>query len=283
MTDELILDHGDLRLLHRHYINLTCVDSGETAMNENGGKPKRYNFSAFVVDVDGVSMAITAGHVFADLKQAVAAGAKLSNWTIDDSMVTNHGHPAYPISVDLERDVMVFDEDGLDYGAYLLDPMALMALDKSGIVPITEERWDSEDFPDFSFWTLVGSPTQFARLSHDGPSNTSLVSVHVVGLEDPPAAFAGKKYQRLFARVEFESVAECNRHFDIGGMSGGPIFGTQGAPQGGSYDYRLIGIQSAWDERETLAICAAQPFLRALADLVRARCSGGREADQNRH
>lgn len=26
MTDELILNHDDLRSLHRHYINLICVD-----------------------------------------------------------------------------------------------------------------------------------------------------------------------------------------------------------------------------------------------------------------
>lgn len=279
MADELTLDHDDLRLLHRHYINLTCVDSGEAAMDENGGKPKRYNFSAFVVNVEGVTLAITAGHVFADLKRAVAAGAKLSDWAIDDSMVKDHGHPAYPISVDLERDVMFFDEDGLDYGAYVLDPMALIALDKSGIVPIEEERWNAEDLPDFPFWTLVGLPTQFAQLRHDGPSTKSHVTVHVIGLEDPPADLAGKKYQRLYARLEFGSVAEWERHFDVGGMSGGPIFGTRAAPKGGSYDYRLIGIQSAWDERENVAMCAAQPFLRALADLVRSKRSGG-ESDQ---
>lgn len=71
MTDELILNHDDLRNLHRHYINLTCVDSGEPAKASNGGNPKRYNFSAFVVDVEVILLAITAGHVFAELRQAV--------------------------------------------------------------------------------------------------------------------------------------------------------------------------------------------------------------------
>jgi len=274
VVNQLTLDHDDLRLLHRHYINLTCIDSGEAAMSKNNHRPKRYNFSAFIVNVEGVTLAITAGHVFADLKLAVAAGAKLSDWAIDDSMVNDHGHPAYPISVDLARDVMFIDEDGLDYGAYILDPMALMALDKSGIVPIEEEQWDAEDSPDFPFWTLIGLPTQFAQLPHDGPSTKCHVTVHVIGLEDTPAELADKKHERLYARVEFESVAEWGRHFDVGGMSGGPIFGTRGVPQGGSYDYRLIGIQSAWDKRENVAMCAAQPFLRALAGLVSARPSG---------
>lgn len=280
MADELTLNHDDLHLLHRHYINLTCVDSGEAAMNDNGGKPKRYNFSAFVVNVEGVTLAITAGHIFSKLKRAIDAGAKVSDWAIDDSIVNDHGHPAYPISVDFERDVIFFDEDGLDYGAYLLDPMALMALSQSGIVPIEEAQWNAEDLPDFPFWTLVGQPIEFAQLRHDGPSAKRHVTVQVTGVQDQPAILASKKYQRLYARVEFESVAEWERHFNIEGMSGGPIFGTRAAPQGRSYDYRLIAIQSSWDERENVAMCAAQPFLRALAGLMRSRRRDGSESIQ---
>ncbi len=278
MANELILGHDDLRLLHRHYINLTCVDSGDAAMKDNEGKPKRYNFSAFVVDVAGVVLAITAGHVFSELKLAIDAGAKVSNWAIDDSMVNDDGHPPYPIDVDFERDVVYFDQDGLDYGAYLLSPLALIALDKSGIVPIQEAQWDAEDLPQFPFWTLVGLPTKFAELPHEGPLVKKHVTVHIVGLDDPPANLAGNKYQRLYGRVDFESVAEQERYFDIGGMSGGPIFGTHAAPQGGSYDYRLIGIQSSWDKRENVAMCAAQPFLRALASLAKAKVGNGGES-----
>jgi len=274
MVDELILSHSDLNSLHRHYINLTCVDSGEAAKRTNEGKPKRYNFSAFVVDVGGVALAITAGHVFSELKKAVACGAKLSDWAIDDSMVSDHAFPAYPVSVDLERDVLFFDEDGLDYGAYILDPMALIAMKQSGVVPIAEAQWNADDFPEFPFWTLVGLPTQFATLSCAGPSIKNHVTVHLTGLEERPELLKQTKHQRLFARVNFESVAEWERKFDIGGMSGGPIFGTRSAPQGDSYDYRLIAIQSSWDERGNVAMCAAQPFLRALARLAQPDRSG---------
>lgn len=271
MTHELILNHGDLSHLHRHYINLTCVDSGEHAKISNAGKPKRYNFSAFVVDVEGVLLAITAGHVFADLKKAVSKGAILSDWAIDDSMVADHGFPAYPVEVNLERDTLFFHEDGLDYGAYLLDSMASIALERSGIVPIKQEQWDAEDLEDFSFWTLVGLPTEFATLSHDKLSLKSHVTVRLIPLSERPANLLATKHPRLFARVDFESVAEWERQFDIGGMSGGPIFGTRQPPQGSSYDYRLIGIQSAWDQRENVAMCAAQPFLRALAKMIKDR------------
>lgn len=271
MTGELILNYEDLRNVHRHYINLTCVDSGEYTKAANAGIPKRYNFSAFVVDVEGVLLAITAGHVFDELRNAVTQGSILSDWAIDDSMVSEHGLPAYPVDVDLERDVLFFHEDGLDYGAYLLDPMASIALGKSGIVPIRKEQWDAEDLEKFSFWTLVGLPTQFATLSHDKASLKSHVTVQLTHLPERPAGLQSTKHQRLFAKVRFESVAEWERQFDIGGMSGGPIFGTQQPPQGSDYDYRLIGIQSAWDNRENVAMCAAQPFLRALAQMIKNR------------
>lgn len=269
MSDELILNHEDLNNLHRHYINLTCVDSGEFVKSQNGGKPKRYNFSAFVVDVENVSIAITAGHVFAKLKKAVESGSVLSNWAIDDSMVKDHGFPAYPISLNLDRDVIYFDEDGLDYGAYLLDPMAMIALSKSGITPIRQEQWDTEDLDEFPFWSLIGLPTQFAELKFDEPSIKSHVTVHVECLPERPGGLQATKYERLFAKVNFESVAEWERKFDIGGMSGGPVFGTRQPPQGSAYEYRLIGIQSSWDTRENIAMCAAQPFLRALAQMTK--------------
>ena len=173
--------------------------------------------------------------------------------------------------MNLDKDILFFHEDGLDYGAYLLDPMASIALEKSGIVPVRKEQWDSEDLEEFSFWTLVGLPTQFATLSHDRPSLKSHVTVRVMHLPERPGDLLPTKHSRLFARVDFESVAEWERQFDIGGMSGGPVFGTRLPPQGSAYDYRLIGIQSAWDNRENVAMCAAQPFFRALAQMIRGR------------
>lgn len=275
MGEELILDHDDLHLLHRHYINLTCVDSGQAVMNTNGGKPVRYNFSAFVVRVEAVMLAITAGHVFSDIKKAIAAGSIISNWAIDDSMVNDHGHPVYPIDLDLKRNVFSFDIEGIDYGAYVLSSLEERALTKSGIVPIEKEQWDAEDLSDFPFWTLIGLPTQFAELHHDGPSVKNHVTVRLICLEDPPPGLAGKKYERLYARVVFESVAEHEHQFDIGGMSGGPIFGTRSAPQGNGYDYRLIAIQSSWDERGHVAMCPAQPFLRVLANTIKESAETG--------
>lgn len=271
----ITLTHEDLNRLHRHFINLTCHYSNPSVPTQNGGKPRVFNCSAFIVELKGVWVAITAGHVFGDLRKAVATGLVLFNWHIDDSMLDEHQHPPFQISLDLEKDVMDFDVDGMDYGAYVVDPMAQRALAKRGICPIEEAYWDANDFELFPFWTLVGSPLQLATLQYDGPSIKNHVTVHLIPLFDRPVGLRETKYQRLYAKVDFDSVEGIDGSFDIGGMSGGPIFGTASYPQGDEYDYRLIGIQSAWDKQGNVAICAAQPFLRALAGLVR---QGGRRA-----
>jgi hypothetical protein len=56
---EEVLEVGDadLRRLHRHFINLMCRDAGLLALQRHGG-PALYNFSAFVVEVDGLWLAV---------------------------------------------------------------------------------------------------------------------------------------------------------------------------------------------------------------------------------
>jgi len=267
----LFLGPEDLKNLHRHYINLTCVDSGEPAKASNGGLPVRYNFSAFVVEVEGVHLAITAGHVFEDLKQAQAAGAILSNWAIDDSMVRDHGLPVYPIDLDMNKNIFFYHKGGVDFGVYVLSDLASSALAMHGIVPIRQEHWDAQDLEEFPFWTLVGQPTGFATLRPDGTSSKCHVTVQLTPLAQRPEGLQPTQYPRLFARIEFASVAQHEQRFDIGGMSGGPVFATRQPPQGSAYEYRLIGIQSAWDQRKNVAVCEVRPLLRALALVMQAR------------
>lgn len=271
MPNVLRVENDDLALLHRHYINLTCIDSGDMARAQCGGDPKRYCFSAFLVDIEGVTVAITAGHIFTDLRAAVEHGGRLSDWAVDDSMLVNHGKPVYPISLDLEKDVLYFFEDGLDYAAYVLHPMAVRAVAENGIIPITIAHWDTEDLREFPFWLLVGLPTLFADLPHTGQAVKSHVTIHVHQLHEKPSTLPEKKHQRLFGQLNFESVEGQEGGFDIGGMSGGPVFALTMPPQGRDYEYRLIALQSGWDRSKYIAMCAAQPFLRALAQRVQAR------------
>lgn len=268
MDDPLVLTNEDLHRLHRHFINFMCNDEGPAALIQSGGRSMVYNFSAFVVEIKGLWVAITAGHVFAELKEAVLNGSILTNWRIDDSMIHNHRQPSYPIPLDLEKDVIFFDVAGMDYGAYVLNEMTKLAISDKDIFPIKERNWDANDFENFSFWTLLGTPFELTELQPNGSVIKNHVTAHLIPLFDRPDVIQETKYQRLYAKIDFESVEGLSENFDLGGVSGGPIFGTMGPPRGNNYEYRLIGIQSTWDEKENLAFCAAQPFLRTLSSLI---------------
>jgi hypothetical protein len=126
--------------LLRHVINLMCLDSGPAARQKFSGKNAIYNFSAFVVEVGEHWLAISAGHIFRDLMEAVSKGAILSDWQIDDSIVSTKPQPAYRISMDLECDVTwLYDEiPGIDYAYIELGSLTKQALINEGIRAIPE-------------------------------------------------------------------------------------------------------------------------------------------------
>lgn len=266
MTEPIILDEDHLTPLHRHFINLNCIDSGDNARKQNGGNPAVYNFSAFIVGIQDEWLAITAGHIFRDLKDYVSRGASLSNWLIDDSAVSNSVVPAYPISLQIDQDVQFFydEKEGYDYAYFPIAGLTRQALADRGIEAIPAATWDADDLNEFPFWLLVGTPIVFATLDSSRPLVKKHATVYVEEVDHVPQGLETTNFQRLYARIDFDSVAEQDGVFDIGGMSGGPIFGLRSLTA--SYDsYRLIGVQSGWNEKDHIALCAAQPFIRAIA------------------
>ena len=270
MENPVILDESFLLPLHRHVINIMCLDSGPAALKECDGKCAVYNFSAFVVEIADRWFAISAGHIFRELQNIVAHGAILSDWQIDDSIVSNKPQQAYRISVDLAQDVMsLHDEiDGIDYAFLELDYLTRQALTKEGIQAIPSTIWAKEDLADFSMWMLVGTPNILSHLVAGQPIIKNHATIHVVRTWDVPAGLNNTEYRRLYARIDFESVMEQEQGFDIRGMSGGPIFGVRPSTSGVPYEYRLIGIQSAWNENDHIAICAAYPFVQMIAQKI---------------
>lgn len=269
-----VLGDSFLAPLHRHFINLMCLDSGPEALKAHGGKPAVYNFSAFVVEVDGRWLAISAGHIFRDLKRAVLNGSRLSDWQIDDSILSHSPQPAYRVSLDLDSDVhSLYDEvEGMDYACFELDFLTRTALMKEGIRAIPPKVWDAEDVPDFSLWLIVGTPLTLATLTLGEPLIKHHATIQLERLTDVPSGLRNTEFTRLFAKIHFESVMDAEPGFDIGGMSGGPVFGLRPFTERKPYEYRLIGIQSAWNNKDCVAACAAAPYIRAIA-----RAADGRD------
>ncbi len=270
MNEPRELGESFLAPLQRHVINLMCLDSGPAARAKYLGKNAVYNFSAFVVELGGRWFAISAGHIFRDLKEAVAKGALISGWQIDDSIVSAKPQQAYPIPLDLDKDVLCLYNDvlGIDYAYIELGPLTIQALSKEGIRAIPQSLWEAEDISRFSLWLLVGTPAQFAELEADKPIVKNHATIQLERVNEVPAGFIDSEFKRLYAKIHFDSVVGQESGFNIEGMSGGPIFGLLSSTSSDQYDYRLIGIQSKWNERDHVAICAAYPFLQTIAKRV---------------
>ncbi|KAA0090997.1 hypothetical protein [Burkholderia gladioli] len=259
--------------LHRHFVSLMCYDHGEEALKQNGGLPAVYNFSGFVVELGSDWLVITAGHIFDGLKQAVKGGAKLTNWSVDDSAVSTAPQPPIPIPLDIDADVFFLHDEvpGMDYAALVLPKLACRALVEQGIVPVRQPEWSTEGLEGFNTWLLVGVPFQTTKMAFGAPQiEKYIATIKVDRLTERPEGFLDTEFSRLYAKIDFSSIGDNGPTItDIEGMSGGPIFGLRGTPD--NFEYRLIGVQSSWNgkgSRDTIAMCAAQPFIDALR-----RCS----------
>lgn len=260
--------------LHRHVINLMCRDSGDVAMRAAGGKPKLYNFSAFVVELDGLWFCITAGHIFDDLKKAKKGGAIISDWNIDDStLVPSPNGYAYPIDLDMDK-VLYFHDDvkGMDYAAFPLRDLTVKALRQQGIVPITEELWVGKDLRRYPLWILVGTPEIPVTTGSSQPMKTH-VTIALTPRDDVPDGFEATLFERWYADLDWDSVEQDGRPDSVDGMSGGPIFVLSSSSP--DYEYKVLGVQSARNNSGSIAFCALPPFLKALKDALQGIAAKG--------
>jgi len=85
-----------------------------------------------------------------------------------------------------------------------------------------------------------------------------------VGLNktERPENIEEKTFQRLYAKIDFDTIQDGVELGNIDGMSGGPIFGVKVLDD--RFDYKLIGIQSGWNQNDTIIACGAQPFIDAI-------------------
>lgn len=254
-----------LKSLHKHIINIMCFDSGPAALKEHSGEYAIYNFSGFIVEIDDRWFVITAGHIFEELKEVRAQGAILSNWQIDDSIVSKNPMPPYRIALDIDNDVTSIYENGIDCAFFELDFLTRQAISNQGICGIPRNIWEAEDIEDFSLWLLIGTPNELAKLATAIPFQKSHATVQLERRYQIPDGFTRTEFSRIYAAIRFESVIDYEQGFNIEGMSGGPIFGLKPSTNSILDDYRLIGIQSKWNEKDTVAICPAPPILKALS------------------
>lgn len=248
-----------------------CLDYGDHARRTNGGKPLAYSFSGFVVEIDGRWIFVTAGHVFTELEAAKAKGAIIKYWHLDDSSVSPNPQAPYPIDLRME-DVFFTSEDtsGMDYAAFeIRSPMAKTALSGQGIVPIQQEQWDVDGsvVSEFPSLYLVGTPAHLTKTTFGDPVwERYIVTIPVDIVVAPPQGIKETAFTRLYGEMRMDLLDSDSAAAvkDIGGMSGGPIFGLKNGTVAEDFEYRVVALQSSWNKRGGIAACAVAPFLNAL-------------------
>lgn len=89
--------------------------------------------------------------------------------------------------------------------------------------------------------------------------------------EEKPPDCVVKPLPRFYGRLLDRSV------LDLNGMSGGPVFGITRGEDG--VRYKLVAIQSSWDEDRTIAACEARSFIEEIGKKTREHFGGGGSRD----
>jgi hypothetical protein len=172
------------------------------------GSGLRETRSAFVVDVPGVWLLMTAGHVLRTLREE------------------------YP---------RLLDETWGDFGPIPLDALTVSQLKTGGVVAIEESTWGTRPLDEYVHLLLTGVPSETVK--HERGQMVLRHTLIPLALcpsdEQPPAGRVGKFKARLLQDDTDRAQLD-----DIDGMSGGPIFGIRDVD--GLARYLLVGVQSGW-------------------------------------
>jgi hypothetical protein len=238
-----------LKAVGRHFVSLSCVQLLPD------GKKKAQVFSGFLVDVRGVWIYVTAGHILRDIRLSLAAGGGFDAWRLDDTSAGNRFKgAAIPFAFDLDRWVVIEQEEiGLDYAVVVLGDLYRRSLAAGGAVPIDKLAW-GDHVSEHDHWALVGIPSESVAYDEKSIITSRLVITPIEEVAAP--AVAGRKAENQFFGRLKSDASDPAMVKNIDGMSGGPIFALKKVE--GAWKYTVIGVQSAWYEASR--IVAACPF-----------------------
>lgn len=248
------------RSVRQHFVSLSCLQHAPGA-----SKPKLLIFSGFLVDVDDVWFYVTAGHILADIRAALASGSTFDVWRLSDwTAAQRFNGMAIPYHFDPEHWIVISDQEkGLDYAAVPMSDLFRSLMTAGGASPIGPDAWGTHvDATDA--WALVGIPSESIDYDDKTIIKARVVVAPLKGVEEP--SHVGEKAENQFYATFADDPARFVK--DIDGMSGGPIFSLRKSTEG-AWKYSVIGVQSGWyKERAILTVCPFSSFGAALTDVV---------------
>jgi hypothetical protein len=228
-------------------------------------KVKLDHYTACLISVDGQWVIATAGHVMKAVQWHLDNGYTFKrSWRVD-GVFPNSIEDFTPFPWESFQRWFI-DEDGEDYGFFVVDEFTRRGLEKAGKVAASERFWDFPKLPTTPpsdsvtpslFYMVYGFPAFALKAEELRFQATS----HMWFLDpcDRPEDVREPRVETFYARARDEESVE--------GMSGGPVF-IGYVTSAGQWMYILPAIQSHW-WKDYRVIGA--PHVTALARRIRAQ------------
>jgi len=226
--------------------------------------PRMGSSSCFFLVINGHWVLCTAAHVMDDIDTLQKRGVRLTDWHVNDVFTKTERDYVYPFDLTTRERFYIRDDAlGLDYCLIYVESIAAASMGSSGLAAMGRNMIG--DSTEAYKWVVTGFPSQFT--SHAGHHfHQRHYTIGVTPMDRPADWEPEKNMHSLFGQLDapdedFEAI-------DIGGMSGGPIFGLFRQPNGTSY-VKLVAVQSGWSERSRIiTACPIAPFLDAVDRLI---------------
>jgi hypothetical protein len=256
--------------LCRHFVSL----QGLVGRVGPGGKvadvreQRFFACSGFVVRLFGTRMWMTAGHVLKELDDLLGRDdQRLSHCCFVDYHGGGGAHQE-PIQFNYADSVRWYVDDGaagIDVGFIRLGPHYQRLLEANGIVAVGEENWLSQHEVSFEQYGMLGLPAELhereKKLTAGG--RTIAGATHEALMMLNPSDAKPLEYPDPTYPWFVGELRDKTRIKDIEGMSGGPIFGFRGRPDGGLH-YWVVAVQSRWDAKRRIIYGTHVPTVMAV-------------------
>lgn len=235
----------DEKMHLRDLCNHISVLVGKYQLKTKPGEQQPFSYSGCIISQGDHWIWATAGHCFANLKEAEP---HLAEGTLECSLVDYLGSSATHKSSPVPFNPMQFqpqwlDRDGIDFGYVVLPPVVQQCLSANGVLPLCEVTQAPTSIAEFEGYSLVGIPDAWRKpVDVQGKFGGSTIRACLLPIGE--ISNVGNRLQgRILHKGALDSVV---------GMSGCPLFGYR--TQDGSLTYELVGLQQSWDTKETVYV-----------------------------
>ena len=226
--------------------------------------PRMASCSCFFLIINDHWVLCTAAHVMDDIIALQEKGIKLTDWHINDVFTKTAKDYVYPFDVSKRERFYIRDDAlGLDYCLVYVESIAATSMSSSGLQAMGREMVG--DAEQAETWVVSGFPSEFSSFS-GGSMHQRHYTIGVTPILRPSNWDPDKNLHSLFGKLDTPN--EEYAQLDIGGMSGGPVFGLF-RQSNGAFNVRLVAVQSGWSKRtRTITVCPIEAFLDAVDRLI---------------